>query len=338
MATLTQDTTTLVQPIWRVVLKGAKGDEDLTATLSARLISLTLSDKKGTESDDLTIDLDDPDGDLALPPTKALLSVSLGWKGQGMIDKGLFKVDEIDYSWSPRRLTIRAKGAPVSESLGERKERSWHGKSLGVIATTIAREHGLTPMVSQLLQGVVIEHIDQTNESDINFLTRIAKANDAICTVKSERLLLSPVAACTSVSGTPLPEMVIALTDQDSGRYHSDDRSRYSGVRAYWHDAGASRRKSVLAGSAGQVKALRPTFPNQAEADKAAKAELKRIKRGSGTLTLNLDKGRPALLPETPFRVRGAKREIDAERWVAKAVTHSLSDSGYTCSIEAEQR
>lgn len=158
-------------------------------------------------------------------------------------------MDEIDYSWSPRRLTIRAKGAPVSESLGERKERSWHDKTLGVIATTIAKEHGLTPMISGLLKDQVIAHIDQTNESDINFLSRVAKVNDAICTVKSERLLLSPVAACTSVSGTAIPEQIIALSDQDTGRYHSDDRGRYNGVRAYWHDPGASRRKSVLAGT-----------------------------------------------------------------------------------------
>lgn len=338
MTEITQDTTTLVSPIWRVVLKGAKGDEDLTSTLSHRLISLSLTDKKGTESDDLSIELDDPDGDLDLPPTKALLSVSLGWKGQGLIDKGLFRVDEIDYSWSPRRLTIQAKGAPVSQALGERKERSWHGKTLGEIATTIAKEHSLTPMVSKLLQGVAIEHIDQTNESDINFLTRIAKLNDAICTVKSERLLLSPVAACTSVSGTPIADQVIVISDQDSGRYHSDDRSRYSGVKAYWHDPGASRRKSVLAGSTGQVKSLRPTHPNKDEAEKAAKAELKRIKRGSGTLSLNLDKGRPTLMPETPFRVRGVKPEIDAERWVIKTIKHSLDGNGYTCSIEAEQR
>lgn len=335
---ITQNTTTLTKPIWRVVLKGAKGDEDLTQTLSQRLISLTLTDKKGTESDDLTIELDDPDADLALPPTKALLAISLGWEGEGLVSKGLFKVDEIDYSWSPRRLTIRAKGAPVSESLGERKERSWHGKTLGVIATTIAKDHGLIPMVNGLLKDQVIDHIDQTNESDINFLSRIAKLNDAICTVKSERLLLMPTNACTSVSGTAIPVQIIEMSDQDTGHYHSDDRSRYNGVRAYWHDSGASRRKSVLAGADNQVKSLRATFPNKAEAENAAKAELKRIKRGSATLSLSLDKGRPTLMPETPFKVRGAKAEVDAESWVMGTVTHNLNDSGYTCGIEADSK
>lgn len=332
-----ENTTTLVKPIWRVVLKGADGDKDLTATLSDRLISLELTDKKGTESDDLTIELDDPDGDLVLPPTKARLSVSLGWAGQGLVDKGLFKVDEIDYTWPPNRLTIRAKGTPVSESLGERKERSWHGKTLGQIATTIAAEHELKPMISTMLDGTPIAHIDQTNESDINFLTRLAKLHDAICTVKSERLLLTPVAACTSVTGTPIPEQTIQLSDHDSGTYHSDDRSLYTGVRAYWHDAGASRRKSVLAGVKGHEKSLRATFPNKAEAEKAAKAELQRIKRGTGTLTLNLDKGRPTLMPETPMRVKGIKKEIAAQRWIIKEIKHSVNGSGYTNSIQAEQ-
>jgi len=338
MTTIKQDTTTLTKPIWRVVLKGGKGDEDLTQTLSERLISLTITDCKGIESDELTIDLDDPDGNLALPPTKALLSVSLGWAGQGLVDKGLFRVDEVDYSWFPRRLTLRAKGAPVSQTLGTKKERSWHGKTLGVIALTIAKEHGLKPMISDMLKDLVIDHIDQTNESDINFLTRIAKLNDAICTVKSERLLLTPTNACTSVSGKAIPEQTIVLSDQDTGHYHSDDRSRYTGVRTYWHDPGASRRKSVLAGTDSQVKSLRQTFPSKADAERAAKAEFKRIKRGSATLTLALDKGRPTLMPETPFRVRGIKSEVDAERWVVMKVTHNLNDSGYTCGIEAESR
>lgn len=37
------------------------------------------------------------------------------------------------------------------------------------IVGQIAKDNGLTPKVSQSLQSKIIDHIDQTNESDINF-------------------------------------------------------------------------------------------------------------------------------------------------------------------------
>ncbi|EFJ8196132.1 phage late control D family protein, partial [Escherichia coli] len=53
-----------------------------------RLMSLSLTDNRGFEADQLTITLDDADGQLQLPPRGARLTVLIGWKGEPLTEKG----------------------------------------------------------------------------------------------------------------------------------------------------------------------------------------------------------------------------------------------------------
>ncbi|MCK2182369.1 phage late control D family protein, partial [Hafnia paralvei] len=64
------------------------GGDDITANLSHRLLSLTMTDNRGFEADQLDIELDDSDGQLAMPARGAVLSLFLGWKGSALIGKG----------------------------------------------------------------------------------------------------------------------------------------------------------------------------------------------------------------------------------------------------------
>lgn len=328
-----------LQPDWQILLMSAKGEVDITARISDRLISMTITDKAGVESDDLTLDLDDDDGLLDLPPTGALLSVSIGWKGEPLVSKGLFTVDEIEFSGPPDRVTLRGRGANVSATLGTKKERSWHQVTLGDMAATIAAEHGLQATVALQLASRVIAHEDQTNESDVNLLTRLAKRFDAIFSVKAEKLLLLPAGMGSSVSGRVLEaHMIDKSACSEPYRFHMADREKYTGVRAYWHDPRASRRKSVLVGTKKHEKALRDTWPNQQAATQAAKAELQRLKRGEATLSLTLAQGRPHLGPENPVTVTGFKPLINGYAWRSTEVTHTLNDSGFTSAVEMETR
>ena len=68
----------------------------------------------------------------------------------------------------------------------------------------IAGAHGLTPAITEALAEIVIAHIDQTHESDMSFLTRLAKRYDAVMNVKDTHLLFVPIGHGTSVSGKPL--------------------------------------------------------------------------------------------------------------------------------------
>lgn len=309
---------------------------DITAQVDPRLISLTLTECRGGEADQLELVLDDADAQLELPPKGAVITVQIGWRGQALADKGSFVVDEIEHSGAPDQLHIRARSADMIDALKVRAEKSWHQTTVGEILDEVAKQHGLTPCVEGKLALQAIDHIDQTHESDLNFVTRLARRYDAVATVKKGRLLFLPINGTTSSTGESLAAVKISRADGDNHRFHTADREAYSGVRAYWHDTGKAQRRGVLVGVSGNAKRLRDTYANEQDALAAAKAEWQRIQRGAATLELTLALGRPELMPQTPVRVTGFKPAINAIPWLTLKTAHSLSESGLTTRVEFE--
>ncbi|WP_367272973.1 hypothetical protein [Candidatus Symbiopectobacterium sp.] len=109
-------------PDWRLSVDGV----DITGNIAHRLMSLTLTDNRGFEADQLDIELDDRDRSLLLPRRGANVALSLCWNETGLINKGTFTVDEIERSGAPDRLTIRARSADFRASLNVQREASYH--------------------------------------------------------------------------------------------------------------------------------------------------------------------------------------------------------------------
>lgn len=319
-------------PAFRVTLDG----RDLTPRIAPRLLDLTLTEQRGDEADQLDIRIHDHDGRMAIPNRGAKITLALGWAGGTMVDKGLFRVDEVEHAGAPDVITLRARSADFSARLRTRRERSFDATTLGAIVQTIASDHGLTPRIGPALASIAIPHIDQTNESDGAFLRRLGNTHDAVATVKRGRLLFLPIGQSTTAAGSALPTVTIARADGDQHRYHLADRDTYSGVRAYWHDKDGADRKSVLAGQSGNAKRLKETFATEADALAEAKAEWGRIQRGKATLSYTLALGRPDIYPEQRARVRGIKPPIDSTAWLIVKVTHTLGGGGFGTAVELE--
>ncbi|WP_417545695.1 contractile injection system protein, VgrG/Pvc8 family [Marinobacter sp.] len=319
-------------PDYRLVVNG----QNITPKLNGRLIDLTLEETPGDEADTMSISLTDHDRALEIPPKGAELELAIGWKGRPLIEKGLFIVDEASYSWAPNTLNITARSANMRNGLPTRRTRSWDQVTIGDIVSTIAAQNELEPVVSNQLAGETIVHLDQTDESDLNLLTRLGERHGAIATVKAGRLLFTPRGTATTANGNALPEITITPQSGDSGTYRETDRDGYTGVVAFWDNVDEGQQEQVLAGTEERVKRLRGTYPNQSEANAAAKAELARANRGEAELSVTLATGRPDVGPEFRLRAEGFKRQIDERQWVVTRASHSLSDSGLVTSLNAE--
>lgn len=313
-------------------------EQDITGKIAPRLISLTLTECRGDDADQLDIQLDDSDGKLAIPPRGAKIALQIGWKGSALVNKGGFTVDEVEHSGAPDTITLRARTASLIDTFRRLQERSHHETTLGAVIELIAFEHDLHAGITDPLRSVKIKHIDQTRESDAAFLRRIGKQYDAVATVKNGTLLFMPAGASQTASGKQLPIIKITRNLGDSHRYHSAERDSYSGVRAFWHDEKRAHRRSVIAGVPGNSKRLRTTFANEADARTAAAAEWQRIQRGLATFEMSLALGNPALMPQSPVVVSGFKPQIDKTEWLAVKITHSISGNGFTTQIEAETK
>jgi len=327
------------RPSYRITLGGT----DITPKIDGRLISLRLRSQRGLEADQLDITLADHDGALALPSRGAALRVAYGWQdsgsnGQGLTDKGLFTVDEIQHSGAPDQLTIRARSADMRGALPGKRTQSWHGLTVGEIIDTIAQRHDLKPVIGDTVRGIRIGHIDQTEESDLNFLTRLGERFDAVATVKAARLLFTQAGEALTASGLAMPAVTLERRDGDRHRYSATDRDSYTGVVAYWNDKTNAERQRVIAGSDEDAKELRPTYATEADALDAAKAEWQRAQRGEATFDITLAHGRPDILPESPLRVSGFKPDIDATPWLVTEVEDSLDDNGFGTRLKCEVR
>ena len=320
------------KPSYRITLDGT----DITPRINGRLISLSLREQRGLEADQLDITLADHDGQLAIPPRGAELQVAFGWQEEGLVDKGRFTVDEVQHTGTPDQLTIRARSADMRGQLPGKRTQSWHDVTLGEIVTTIAGRNSLEPVVAAALNGIRIGHIDQTDESDLNFLTRLGERYDAIAAIKAGRMLFTVAGQGLTASGRAMPAITLTRRDGDQHRYSVTDRDAYSGVKAYWNDTRGAARHTVLAGTEENAKQLRPTYATEDDALAAARAEWQRIQRGLAEFELTLALGRADLLPETPLTLAGFKPQIDATAWLVSEVTHAMNDGGFTSSIKLE--
>lgn len=286
------------------------------------------------------------------------MQVRIGWKGSPLVDKGTYTIDELEHSGPPDAITIRGKSADMRGTLQQSREQSFHQQSVSSIIDVIAARHQLKAKISDNLKMEFIDHIDQANESDANFLSRLAEQFDAIATVKNGNLLFLQAGLAHNASGIALDRVDITRQSGDSHHFGVADRDAYSGVVAYWQNDKAAKRqtvkakkpteakpsdvkvivgeKEIMVGSNDNVKTLRHTYANKQNAERAARAMWDKLQRGVATFTITLAMGRPELFPELPVNVSGFKPQIDNSDWLLTRVEHSITDTGYTTGIELE--
>lgn len=308
---------------------------DITDTVRPRLLGLTLTEKRGGEADQLDILLDDADGRMDLPKKGAELHLKLGWaRGTdvplGLVDKGRFLVDEVEWSGPADQIRITARSADLTAGFRVRKERSFRDTTLGAIAGQVARAHGWAVRVAPELAGIAVKVLGQNGQSDMALLRRLGREHDAVATVKARTLILSPIGKATNVAGRALPGITLTRKDGNGWTYREVERSADAGVEARWHDQDSGERKTVKVAGTGTGKAhrLRKVFHTEAEARAAATAASGRNARAQAEFEMSLGHGRPDLYPERPVTLSGFKRQIDAQRWRIAELTHAIDASG----------
>ena len=369
MSAIAMDNGAQIAPDYMVKLAGS----DITTDISRRLISLSLTDNRGFEADQLDIELDDADGLMQMPPRGAVLSVFLGWKGQALFHKGEFTVDEVEHRGAPDTLTLRARSADYRGSLNSRRDNSYHDTTLEAVVSAVAARNNLKPAIAEQFRGVPVSHIDQTQETDAKFITRLAELNGAVVAIKAGSLLFIKPGAAKTASGKPIPQMTLTRSDGDGHTFNIADRDAYTGVSATWLHTKEPKPKKVkvqrkkkekhlralqhpaakkttakaqkapeakegeyLAGNDENVFALTTVYATQKAAMRAAQAKWDKLQRGVAQFSISLARGRADLFPETPLAVSGFKAVIDAQPWIISKVTHSLNNGGYTTGLELE--
>lgn len=328
------------------------GGTDITAAIRDRLIEITVTDVAGIESDTLKLKIDDRrlegGGIAALPTIGTRMVVSMGYVETGLMKMGQYLVDEIECFSPPATMIVTAHAAEMSAPIRAPRTRSFDDVTIGSLATLIAAEHGLTSAVSADLAEVALGHIDQTAESDLALLTRIALAHDALFKVAGGKLIFARRGAAISTSGAPMPKVALAVDQIIEWRFrHSARRPggqgkpdhptdgaspqiASGGVKAYYWDFDAGERKEVTVGKPPYSE-IRHVHVSKEKALAAARSALSTGERGQGELALTIV-GDARIVAEAMVEV--ALRPGVPTRWVVQRAEHQIGPQGFITQID----
>jgi hypothetical protein len=324
----------LSAPGIRVSIDGKDITSRLVDTSRKRvLVSLTVTDEAGLKSDSAELVIDNREG-FPAPPVGSNMEVWLGYEPAPKY-MGQFRIDEWTKGGPPNTLTVSAKSAEFTTQIKETKARSWDGMTIGSIIQQIAADHGLGTAVDPALAARAVEHIDQQTESDLNFLTRLARRNGATFKLAGGKIIFAKKGAKTLPSGAAKPAHTIKPADNVSDwSVTKSERGEHKSVICYWHDHDAGKRQKVTAGSGKPVHRDKRVYRTEAEAQAAAEAQLGDFARGkwSGSVTLV---GNPDFFAESAVTLSGFDADVDGS-FTVKSVTHRLDSSGYTTAVSFE--
>jgi phage protein D len=319
-----------MRPVFKVLANG----QDITALLADRLESLQVVDKAGLDSDELTITLDDRDGAVALPARGAVLEVSLGYAETGLTRIGRYRVDEVKSSGPPQQVSFSGRPADMSGQIKQVRRGAWEAVSLERIVQAVAARNQLQAVCKV---KATVARADQMNESDLHFITRLARQYDATATVKGGKLLVLPRGGqAQSVSGKVLPTMVLQRRDITSWQFTASDRNASGGAVVRHHDQATGRTRSVRVagadGSAAPAQVVRHAAASPGTAAAQAKAAGARAYRSEVTMNLVLP-GRADIVAERTLRTQGIKDGVD-HLWTVDSVTHEFSSAGWALRVD----
>lgn len=306
------------------------------------LKSVTVTDKEGLKSDTVSIELNDGSPDfLALPRKGAIIDVRMGY-GNNLLSLGTFTADKIGGSCLPYSLSISGNAADFrSGKLKERQERAFEDITLGDIVSEIAQESGLKPAIDPDLTKFKYDWIAQQDESNLHFLRRLAQRHNGLFSIKQGRLLFSKLGAGTSASGANIGSVMIVpkIVVLNSLKFEAGDRTKYSKVVAYYQDSDKAQRVEIEADADADGESIfriPEPFSSPDEADKAAQAKAKALKRGEGSTSVTVI-GDPLICAGAPLIYAGIRPGLDGVPYIIDTATHKYTAKGtFTTEISAK--
>jgi phage protein D len=346
------------------------GERSIASQMRSFLISLSLSDKSGLESDGLAIQL--ANKGLELPRTGTQLQVGLGYKETGLIDMGLFEID--GYTISQSSVSIRAHAVKFAGPILTPKTRTFRNMKMADIIKQIAKENALDIKVSEDVPDLTYDCLHQTNESDLTLLSRIKRQfnlfvkptnKSLIATPKGEGVVASPSVTLrdlmsetgrlgydtalrdvqqegteTSKSGrvpqVPMPTITLKPQWLLNWSVSHSSRANTTAVTAKWYDQANQVMRYVTVGNdkaEGRGTVLNGFLANEAEARAAANAAYCDSNLSSFSFSATMP-GAPMASSESRLVLEGFQHGLPTE-WVVSQVTHTLSGNGFQTSIIA---
>lgn len=230
---------------------------------------------------------------------------------------------------------IRGKASDMCGSGKTTRSGSWESFSLASIVNDVAARNGWQPVCPM---GTVVPRADQLNESDFNFITRLARQYDCTAKVADGKLLVLQRQAGQSASGKVLGAITLTRSDVSRWQFRLADRSTHKAVSTQHQDKKTGKLAIITLdndqapGGLPPVHTDRHIYPNKSAAEQAAKARLSAFNRSTAAVRLEMP-GRTDLFAERSINAQGFKTGLDGE-YLVDSVEQVFTQSGWTTTVE----
>ncbi len=331
----------------RVTLAVSIAGHDAAGAMAPYLLDFEFTDNAHGKADEVQISLHNRDGRWSGPwkPSKGMpVSATIichDWEGPGQtlsLPCGSFKIDEIEFSGPPDKVSIKAVSSTLTTAFRDtKKTRAWENTTFQAVAGQIAGENGLSLMYYGPAYGFARK--DQRNESDLAFVFRLAHERAMNCKTHDGKLILFDAESAEAQgpmmsiprTGSMYSPKSYNFKDASADTRYTDGEAAYTDpIKGETHTA--TTRANVGQGTGGKTLTIQQRAESAGEAMALSRAALHQANMEEQTGSLECT-GCPRLV---------AGRTIELVDFGAfsgpyfiRTASHRLGGSqGYTTSLE----
>jgi phage protein D len=175
-------------PNWILTYEGV----NITADISHMVLSISYVDELGGRSGELEIELEDRERRWQgpwFPQQGDIVTLLIGYSGELLLPCGDFQVDDLELEGPPDVFHLRCLPAWITPALRTRNSFGYENVTLLQIATTVAARHGMSVVGAPSELDVSYLRITQKQETDVEFLRRVAAEHNYDFTVRGAQMV-----------------------------------------------------------------------------------------------------------------------------------------------------
>ena len=287
---------------------GSTEEKDISEDISKFFLSMTFTDNLSDAADDVTIELEDRaqlwqadwyptgEGNMLDITIHTYNRITLQ-DGETVFHAGKFEIDEIEVNGYPSTVSIKAVSVLGDSTLrGTRKNRTWEEISVWKCAADICEQNGIK-LLWDCEANPNLDHVEQADESDLDFLLKICHDHGMSLKITPERIIIFDDAKfeATDPVITVYKPGVLAETNENTMplRWLLDYRLQSKTRDTYWKcqvKYQKGKDKELIEGEfsapgkeKGRVLIVREQVENQAEAERLAKKKLREANKEETT-------------------------------------------------------
>ncbi len=323
--------------------------KDITKDIEDYLISFDYTDNAEDTADDININLDDRDmewiqwisdsDNINIKGSEIACSiVKRNYNNDGkseIFECGIFEVDTVNLKGFPKQLTFKASSiSETSELRTVKSTKAWEAITLEEIATEIALKSNFVCKYYSAAE-CYYERVEQQNESDLQFLSRLCKAamislkvsNKAI--ILFEQTMFEKKDAIMTITPSEIIDYNFNYTTNDAE--YSKCTVKYTDPKTKKTIQGSYEDKSIKDGKSFSVTDVKVS--SKSEANTLAKSKLREKNREGNKISFTLP-GNFSLTAGSNINVAGFFGFNG--KYTIVTATHKISGA-YTTSITARK-